>query len=91
MAQEVRQKSDISDRRSKVVCNMSSCVTVPPVRGHLKPKMNIAFFIRNLMLNIFLFHNFFEKTCIFRENREKQFWGYIWQFFRGKKASYAEN
>ncbi len=48
--QEVGQKSDISDH---FVCNTLNCVTVRPVRGHLTPKMNIAFFIRNLMLNIF--------------------------------------
>ncbi len=70
LAQEVRQKSDISERRGVegdfanfnpyFVCNTSNCVTVRSVRGHLTPKMNIAFFIRNLMLNIFLFNNFFE-------------------------------
>ncbi len=56
-----------------VVCNTSNCVTVRPVRGHLTPKMNITFFIRNLIRNIFLFNNFFEKSCIFRENRKKLF------------------
>ncbi len=64
------------------VCNTSNCVTVRPVRGHLTPKMNITFFIRNLMLNMFLFNNVFEKSCIFRENHKKPFWGRIWQFFR---------
>ncbi len=84
LAQEMRQKSDISERGSKVapfnpyfVCNTFNCVTVRPVRGHLTPKMIIAFFIRNLMMNIFLFNNFFEKSCIFRENRKKLFWGRI--------------
>ncbi len=67
------------------LCNTSNCVTVLPVRGHLTPKMNITFFIRNLMLNIFLFKNFFEKSCIFRENRKKLFWGRIWQFFRERR------
>ncbi len=74
LAQEVRQKRDMSDR---CVCKMSNCVTVRPVRVHLTPKLYIAFFIRNLMLNIFLFDNFFEKSCIFRENRKKLFWGRI--------------
>ncbi len=92
LAQEVRQKTDISERRSNFApfnpyfaCNTSNCVTVRPVRGHLTPKMNIAFFIRNLMLNIFLFNNFFEKSCIFRENRKKLFWGRIWLFFRERR------
>ncbi len=67
------------------VCNTSNCVTVRPVRGHVAPKMNIAFFIRNSILNIFLFHNFFEKNCIFRENRKKLFWGRIWQFSRERR------
>ncbi len=73
MAQEGRQKRDISKRRS----NTSNCVTVRPVRDHLTPKMNITLFIKNLMLNIFLFNNFFEKSFIFRENRKKLFWGRI--------------
>ncbi len=87
LAQEVRQKSDISERRRVeggealfnpyFLCNKSNCVLVRPVRGHLTPKMNIAFFIRNLMLNIFLFDNFFEKGCIFRKKRNKLFWGRI--------------
>ncbi len=76
MAQEVRQKRNISERRSKdsyFVCNTSDCVTVRPVRGYRTPNMNIAFFIRNLMPNNFLFNSFFEKSCIFRENRKKLF------------------
>ncbi len=72
LGQEMRQKRDISERRSKgrrgrIVCNTSNCVNVQSVRGHLTPKMNIAFFIRNLMLNIFLFNNFFEKNIIFKK------------------------
>ncbi len=59
-------------------------VAVRPARAHLTLKMNITFFIRNLMLNIFLFHNFFEKkTSIFRENHEKLFWG-TFDHFLGK-------
>ncbi len=34
------------------------------------------------MLIIFLFDNFFEKSSIFRENREKLLWEHVWQFFR---------
>ncbi len=72
LAQEMRQKSDISERRSKgyFVCNTSNCVTVRPVRGHLTPKRNIVFFIRNLMLNIFLFDKFWKKS-IFSEKTAK--------------------
>ncbi len=54
LAREVRQESDFSERRRVeggfvpfnpyFVCNTSDCVTVRPVRGHLTPKMNIAFF-----------------------------------------------
>ncbi len=96
LAQEVRQKSDISERRSKgwrglrpfnpyFVCNTSNCDTVRPVRGHLTPKINIVFFSRNLMLNIFLFNNFLQKSCIFRENRKKLFWG-AFDNFLGKEV-----
>ncbi len=70
---------------SYFVGKTSNCVTVRPVMGHLTPKMNIAFFIRNLILNIFLFKNFFEKSCIFRETRKKVFWGRIWIFFRERR------
>ncbi len=92
----MRQKRDISEQEVRVeggeapfnpyfVCNTTNCVTVRPLRGHLPQKMNIAFFIRNLMLNIFLFDNFFEKSCIFRENSKKLFRGRIWQFFRERR------
>ncbi len=54
LAQEVRQKNDISERRSKVrplqplLClQHGHWVTVRPVRGHLTPKINITFSIRN--------------------------------------------
>ncbi len=36
-------------------------------------------------MNIFLFDNFFKKSSIFWENREKLFWGCIWQFFRERR------
>ncbi len=88
LAQEVCQKSNISERapfNPYFVCNTFNCVTVPPVRGHLTPKMNITFFIRNLMLNISLFDNFFEKSCIFRENRKKRFGG-AFENFLGKEG-----
>ncbi len=75
----MRQKSDISER------SQSRWVTVRPVRGHLTPKMNITFFIRNLMVNNFLFYNFFDKRSIFREHLEKLFWGHIWQLFRERR------
>ncbi len=72
-----RGEGDFAPFNHYFVCNTSNCVTVRPVRGHLTSKINIAFFIRNLMPNIFLFDNFFEKSCIFRENRKKLFWGRI--------------
>ncbi len=74
---EVRVERGFAPFNPYFVCNASNCVTVRPVRGHLTPKMNIAFFIRNLMPNIFLIDNFFEKSCIFRGNRKKLFWGCI--------------
>ncbi len=72
LTQEARQKSDISD-----VCNTSNCVTVRPVRGHLTPKMNIGLLYQKFDAEYFLFHNFFEKSCTFRENSKKLFWGRI--------------
>ncbi len=60
-------------------------VTVRPVRGHLTPIMNITFIIRSSMLNIFLFNNFFERSSIFRENREKLFCG-TFDDFLGKRG-----
>ncbi len=71
VALEVRQKNDISIRRSEgsplqlLLClQHDHWVTVRPVRGHLTLKMNITFSIRNQTLNIFLFNNFFEKSSI---------------------------
>ncbi len=37
------------------------------------------------MVNNFLFNNFFEKSSTFRENREKLFWGRIWQFLKERR------
>ncbi len=48
LAQEVCQKSDILERRTPLLyLQHSHWVTVQLVRGHLTPKMNITFFIRN--------------------------------------------
>ncbi len=74
---EVRVEGGFAPFNPYFVCNKSNCVTVRPVRGHLTPKMNIPFFIRNLMLNIFLSDNSFEKSYTFRKNRKKLFWGRI--------------
>ncbi len=68
VAQEVRQKRDISKGRSKCPLLSLFCLqhgrweTVRPVRGHFTLKINITLFIRNWMLNIFLFNNFFKKA-----------------------------
>ncbi len=74
---DIRVERGFAPFNPHFVCNTSNCVTVRSGRGHLTPKMNVAFFIRNLMLNIFLYDNFFEKSCIFRETRKKLFWGSI--------------
>ncbi len=91
LAQEVRQKSDVSNRRSirplqPLLClqhvQLCYCATC---KG-LTPKMNIAFPIRNLMLNIFLFNNFFQKKNYFqRKPKKKLFWGPILQFFKERR------
>ncbi len=45
--------------------------------GHLRPKMNINFFITNYnIVIIFMLNNFFRKA-VFSENCKKQFWGCI--------------
>ncbi len=86
LAQEVRQKNDISEYTSKgwrgsLLClQQGRWVTVRPVRGHRTTKMNITFFIRNKMLNIFLFNNFFEKAVFSGKTVKKLFWRRIWQF-----------
>ncbi len=79
------QKYWLKEANLYFACNTSNCVTVRPVRDHLTPKVNITCFIRNLMLNIFLFDNFFEKSCTFRENRKKLFRRRIWKFFRERR------
>ncbi len=47
--------------------------------------MNITFFYQKLDAEYFLFNNFFEKSSIFGENREKLFRGHIWQLFRKRR------
>ncbi len=44
--------------------------------------MNITFFYQKLDAEYFLFDNFFEKSSIFQENREKLFWGIFDDFLR---------
>ncbi len=89
LAQEVRQKRNILDCKSKVrPLQPSLCLqhvhwdSVRPIKGYLTPKMNITFPIRNCMLNIFLFNNFFLKKQNFLK---KMFWEHIWQFFRERR------
>ncbi len=60
-------------------------VAVRPVRAHLTPKINITFFIRKQMLNIFLFNNFFEKKKkVFSEKTAKNCFRGISNDFLGK-------
>ncbi len=47
--------------------------------SHLTPKLNITFFMGNVILNIFSFNSFFYESNIFRENGEKKFW-WTWPF-----------
>ncbi len=77
LAQGVRQKRDISERRrvegGKAPFNpylTRPTVTVRPARGRLTPKMNIAFFIRNLILNFFI-QQFFRKKLYFQSKLQK--------------------
>ncbi len=72
LAQEVRQKSHISERR--ILCNIPSCWVTVRLSGVLYTKNEYNLFNQKLdaveMLNIFLFNNFFEKknNNIFWEN-----------------------
>ncbi len=79
LTQEVRQKSDISDRRNKPPSTLTSFATRPP--GHCATGEE-SFYDKNeynqkLDAEYSLFNNFFEKSSIFRENHEKLFWGHI--------------
>ncbi len=55
-------------------------------RGHLTPKINIPFFITNLMLNIFAVNNFFRKSVFSEETAKNcsegtQLWELLWTNF----------
>ncbi len=52
-------------------------------------KMNITFYMGNKVLNIFSSNNFFEKSNILGENREKKLLGDMTIFWEG--SSYAKN
>ncbi len=52
-------------------------------RGRLATKMNITFFMRNEVLNIFSSNKFFEKKQNFWRKGGKNFWG-AWPLFKGK-------
>ncbi len=44
-------------------------------RGHLIPKINVIFFVTNLMLNIFMLNNFFGKLLFSEETAKNRFLG----------------
>ncbi len=62
-----------------------NCVTVRPVRCHLTPKMNIAFFITNLILKFFSL-TIFLKKAIFSEKNAKNCFGGAFDNFPGKEG-----
>ncbi len=59
------------------------CVTVRPVKGHLTPKINITFFIRNSMPNIF-YSAIFLKKAVFSEKTVKNCFGSTSDYFLEK-------
>ncbi len=81
----VRVEGDFAPFNSYFVCNTSNCVTVRPVRGHLTPKMNIAFSVKNLMLNIF-YSTIFSKKAAFSEKTAKNCFGGAFDNFLGKEG-----
>ncbi len=86
LAQEVRQKSDILERRSKLTLfatrPLGYCATC---KGSSYTKNVNNFFYQKSDAQYFLLDNFFKKSSIFRENREKLFWKLIWRFFRERR------
>ncbi len=67
------------------VYNTSYCVTVRPVRCHLTPKMNIAFFHQKFNDEYFFIPQFFRKKLYFQRNCKKLFWG-AFDNFLGKEG-----
>ncbi len=88
LAQEVRQKSDILERRSKepLLClqhvQLRHCATC---QGSSHSKNEYSLFYQKFEVEYFLFNNFFEKNCIFRENRKNCFGG-TFDNFLGKEG-----
>ncbi len=91
---EVRQKSDISERRSKgwrggfapstltlfATRPLGHCTTC---KGSSYTKNGYNLFHQKVEAEYFAFNNFFlKKASIFWENCEKLFWEHNWQFFR---------
>ncbi len=84
MAQEIRQKRDISERKSKVLTLQHGCwVTVRPVMGHLTPKMNITFFIK-IRCRITFYSKSFSKKAVFSKKTVKNCFGGAFNNFLGK-------
>ncbi len=91
LSQEVRQKSDISEHRSKglgasLLCLQQGCwVTVRPVRGHPTPKMNITFFLSQIRCWIFFYSTTFLKNAVFSEKTAENCFGGASDNFLRKK------
>ncbi len=82
LVQEVRQRSDISDRiEVRVAPSALTSFAIWPLRccatckGSSYTKNEYNFFYNKLYAKYFLFDNFFEKNGIFRKNSEKLFRG----------------
>ncbi len=83
LTQEVRQKSNISECRSKVrplqpllSLQLGRRATERPVRGHLTLKMNINFVYQKSDTEYYLIQQFFrKKKPIFSEKTEKNSFG----------------
>ncbi len=82
---EVKVEGDEDPFNPYFVCNTSNCVTVRPIRSQLTPKMNIAFFIWNLMLNIF-YSTIFSKKAVFSEKTAENCFRSAFDNFLGKEG-----
>ncbi len=96
LAQEVRQKSDISEcwrppstltlfATRPTVCHWATC------QGSSYTKNEYSLFYQKCNAEYFFIQQFFRKKLYFQRKPQKTVLGEHLKIFQGKKASYAEN
>ncbi len=86
LAQEVRQKSDISDRRSKFCLQHVQLCHCATFQGSSYTKNEYSLFYQKFYSEYFFIRQFFRKKALFSEKTAKNCFGGAFENFLGKEG-----